>query len=439
MKLLSLTNRYYFVFIIIIVIVGGFATYQILKTSINAQFNKKLLIEKEQLIYELHQYEYLKDAYYLNIGDKITLEQIDESASVPLSWLDTLLIDEYQNAHVAYRQLKFSENVDGQNYLITISKSLLSTDELIRIIEQVMFFMMLTLMASLILVSNRISKKLWASFYDSLSFLRNYDIKNPQAPDFLPTNIEEFKQLNEVVGLMIQKSIHDYETLKEFSENASHEIQTPLAIIKSKSELLLQDERLSEELVNGISAIYAAANRLSHLNHDLAFLTKIDNNEFISVKPINLKEFIENKLSQLEDLIRMKRLKIVRHFYEECTVQFHESLCYVLISNLLNNAILHNIPDGTITINLTKLDLEIINSGRPLRIDPNLLFRRFKKDSHNKESSGLGLALVKKICDYYNHEVKYTYYNGHHKIAIVFKRNKTKFNSPPESIEIADS
>jgi len=420
LKLLSLTNRYYIFFIFLIVILGGFATFIILRSSINSQFNKKLIAEKEQLIFELHSYEDLKEAYYLNIGDKITLESISMSEAVPLTWMDTLLYDEYQKSEMAFRQIIFSEIVDGNNYLITISKSLLSTDELITNIEEIMLVMMFTIVVSLILITNRISKKVWQSFYNSLQFLRHYDIKKPRKPQFSKTKIEEFKQFNEVISLMIEKSINDYEALKEFSDNASHEIQTPLAIIKAKSELLMQDESLTEEVMNGISIIYTAANRLSNLNHDLTNLTKIDNNEFPEVKSIPLKEFLNEKLAQFEDLIRLKGIKVIEEFNAEPELVMNESLCHMMISNLLNNSIRHNVENGNIKIHLSTNKMEIENTGNPIHQEPSLLFQRFKKNSELKDSSGLGLSLVKKICDVYEFDISYTVHTNVHTISIVF-------------------
>lgn len=426
MKLLSLTNRYYFLSIIFIVIIGGFVTYKILKTSINTQFNNKLLAEKEQLIYELHSYENLKEVYYLNIGDKITLDSISNSIESPLTWIDTIFYDEFQKRDMAFRQIIFSEVVDGKNYLITISKSLLSTDELTTNIEEVMFVMMFTIIISLILISKRISQNLWQSFHDSLSFLRNYDIKKPRKPEWGFTKIEEFRQLNEVISLMIEKSIHDYETLKEFSENASHELQTPLAIIKSKAELLMQDETLTEEQIKGISIIYSAANRLSHLNHDLTLLTKIDNNEFPKVTYIPLKQFLNQRLEQFEDLIRLKEIKVIEEFNAEPEILMNESLCYMMISNLLNNSIRHNFQNGLLRIRINDDKIEIQNSGKPLSMKPELLFHRFKKDSDLKDSSGLGLSLIKKICDLYDFKITYTYNGEIHYITIFFNPDMVK-------------
>jgi hypothetical protein len=421
-KLLTLTNRYYFASIIVIVIIGGLISYQIFKASINKQFNEKLLAEKEQLIFELHSHENIKDAYYLNIGDKITLEGLDQSINVDLTWLDTLLYDEYQKKKLTFRQIRFSDTVDNSNYLITISKSLLSTDELITGIGEVMLILMFSLIIALVLISDRINKTVWQPFQDSLTFLKSYDITNPKVLEYKSTRIEEFHQLNDVISLMIEKSIKDYESLKEFSENASHEIQTPLTIIKAKSELLMQDDTLSELQINGLNTIYTAANRLSKLNHDLAFLTKIDNNQFQELTTVNLREFISKKLEQFEDLIALKNIVVNKNFIANPTLQINDTLIYVLVTNLLNNAIKHNFEGGVINVKIKENEIAIENTGEPLPKGENAkdLFLRFRKASQSKDPSGLGLALVKKICEIYGFQPIYSVNRGMHKITIIF-------------------
>ncbi len=425
MRLLTLTNRYYFASIIVIVIIGGLISYQIFKASINKQFNEKLLAEKEQLIFELHSHENIKEAYYLNIGDKITLKELDRNIHVELTWLDTLLYEEFQKKELTFRQIRFSDTVDDKNYLITISKSLLSTDELITGIGEVMLILMISLIIALVLVSDGISKTVWQSFHDSLIFLKSYDIKNPKALKFKKTRIEEFHQLNDVISAMIEKSIDDYSTLKEFSENASHEIQTPLSIIKLKSELLMQDKTLKESQLKGISTIYTAANRLSKLNHDLVFLTKIDSNQFLELTAINLTEFVNKKLSHFEDLIVLKNIAVNKDFSASPKLLVNDTLIYVMITNLLNNSIKHNVEGGEINLRIRENELVVENTGLPLPKGEkaNDLFLRFKKASQSKDSSGLGLALVKRIVDLYGMHIDYKVKENIHSISIMFDKH----------------
>jgi signal transduction histidine kinase len=302
---------------------------------------------------------------------------------------------------------------------------LLSTDELITGIGEVMLILMISLIIALVLVSDGISKTVWQSFHDSLIFLKSYDIKNPKALKFKKTRIEEFHQLNDVISAMIEKSIDDYSTLKEFSENASHEIQTPLSIIKLKSELLMQDKTLKESQLKGISTIYTAANRLSKLNHDLVFLTKIDSNQFLELTAINLTEFVNKKLSHFEDLIVLKNIAVNKDFSASPKLLVNDTLIYVMITNLLNNSIKHNVEGGEINLRIRENELVVENTGLPLPKGEkaNDLFLRFKKASQSKDSSGLGLALVKRIVDLYGMHIDYKVKENIHSISIMFDKH----------------
>jgi signal transduction histidine kinase len=184
----------------------------------------------------------------------------------------------------------------------------------------------------------------------------------------------------------------------------------------------MQDDTLSELQINGLNTIYTAANRLSKLNHDLAFLTKIDNNQFQELTTVNLREFISKKLEQFEDLIALKNIVVNKNFIANPTLQINDTLIYVLVTNLLNNAIKHNFEGGVINVKIKENEIAIENTGEPLPKGENAkdLFLRFRKASQSKDPSGLGLALVKKICEIYGFQPIYSVNRGMHKITIIF-------------------
>jgi signal transduction histidine kinase len=219
---------------------------------------------------------------------------------------------------------------------------------------------------------------------------------------------------------MIEKSRKDYENLKEFTENTSHEIQTPLAIIKSKAELLLQEGNLKPANLEDVGKIYEAANRLSKLKKGLSMLSKIENNQFEEVEPIDVAKFLDKKISNFEELIEMKHIELTKVYNGHPTLILNNTLTYVLITNLINNAIKHNVDNGTIHIKLNDNELTIENTGNPTTEDPEKFFQRFKKGSNAYDSSGLGLALIKKVCEIYQMSIRYTVNENIHKLSIQF-------------------
>jgi signal transduction histidine kinase len=330
------------------------------------------------------------------------------------------MYDNYEKIELPFRQLKFSEQLQGKFYIITITKSMLPTKDLIQGVGEIILFLVVALVLSIGLVTRIISKKIWTPFNNTLSSLGRYQISNSEKVDFSKTNIDEFSELNHVLSNMIEKSRKDYENLKEFTENTSHEIQTPLAIIKSKAELLLQEGNLKPANLEDVGKIYEAANRLSKLKKGLSMLSKIENNQFEEVEPIDVAKFLDKKISNFEELIEMKHIELTKVYNGHPTLILNNTLTYVLITNLINNAIKHNVDNGTIHIKLNDNELTIENTGNPTTEDPEKFFQRFKKGSNAYDSSGLGLALIKKVCEIYQMSISYTVNENIHKLSIQF-------------------
>ena len=423
MKLLTIINRLYLTNLLIVLLIGGMAGFFIIRTSINNEFNKKLIAEKDQLIKEIKKNPNVKEGYFLNIGDKISFEEIPLGLIISESIKDTIYYDEFEKSELPFRNLSFSEKIKGKNYLIIISKSLLPNMDLIQSISIMILGISVVLIIALIFINKVILQKLWAPFDYTLSHLKTFDITNPQRVDLdkyrLNSKVDEFKQLNNVLDKMITQSIKDYNSLKEFTENTSHEIQTPLAIIKNKAEALLQED-LSKEQLEDVVKIYDAAGRLSRLKSGLSLISRIDNNQYIQTNTINVRDFIEQKLDDMEELIAIKKLKVKKTYYGNPMLELNEELAGILFTNLLNNAIKHNFNKGKINIILKEVELLIENTGGAPIIPTEQMFNRFQKSGESLESTGLGLSLVKKIVEYYQLKVKYVFDNDMHKVYLTF-------------------
>lgn len=394
--------------------------YYIIKDIVNHEFNEKLYADRDQFLYEWHTYDDIQEVFYLNIGDQIKIDLLAGNQEETSYMRDTLMWDDYEKRILPFRQLYFTDKLNGQNYSITITKSLLPSEDLIRGMSEIILFLMISVILSLLVVNRQISKIIWAPFYDTITKLKRFKIAAPAEVSFEPTRIFEFEQLNGEIKAMLDKSRADYINLKEFAENASHEIQTPLAIIKSKTEMLLQHAKWPEEGLVDINKINEAANRLSKLNTDLILLTQIDNHQYQELERIDLVRFIDKKLTYFEELIELKTIKLHKKYHARPELQMNNSLAFVLINNLLKNAIKHNINDGYLTITVFYNKMTFENSGMPLKTKPESMFQRFKKGNTSIESSGLGLALIKKVCDIYQMKISYAQHGTNHKIEVQF-------------------
>lgn len=429
MKLLAITNRLYLISIGAVILISSLAAFFILRSIINNEFNRKLFAEKEQILHEFKINSNLREGHILNVGDKIMITPVEDGVVIEDQLVDTVYFEPYEDETLPFRELTFTETINGDNYKITISKSLVPNMDLISGIGQIMIGMGCMIILVLLLINKVVLRKLWAPFEYLLDNLKAFDITNAkriQQGEFtFDSKVDEFKQLNQVLNDMIRQSIKDYNSLKEFTENTSHEIQTPLAIIRNKAETLLQED-LSKEQLEDIGKIYKAAGRLSRLKTGLSLISRIDNNQYIKTEPVNLRMMIENKLDDFDELIAIKNLRLKTTYYGEPELELNSELTGILITNLINNAIKHNINDGLINIVLKDVELLIENTGTPPVIPTEQMFDRFQKSGDTSESTGLGLSLVKKIVEHYNLKVKYIYEKDLHKLYLTFEHLSKK-------------
>lgn len=418
MKLLRRTNLYHSISIIIILIVSGISGYQLIRGIINKEFNEKLFADREQFLYEWHTYDNIQEVFYLNIGDRVEVEAIPAHWQLAPTLRDTVMWDDYEKKELPFRQLIFSDKLNGENYAITITKSLLPTEDMVRGMGEFVLLLTIGLILSLTFVNWQISRKLWKPFLDTLAKLSEFKIGRPSRIDFKKTNIREFDELNEIVDKMLEQSQREYTVLKEFTENASHEIQTPLAIIKTKLEILLQDPAMTKEQLEELGKINESVNRLSKLKTGLSLLTKLDNHQFQDEADIHLQKLLVTKIEDFDELLLLKGIELRVAYLADPIIRMNNELANILLNNLLSNAIKHNKPNGTLSVRLADHQLVIENTGNPLQHEPSVYFQRFKKDSTSSESSGLGLSLVKRICELYRIEVIYSEQQGVHRMEL---------------------
>ena len=233
------------------------------------------------------------------------------------------------------------------------------------------------------------------------------------------TRTYEFKELNQFLEKMTNKALDDYRSLKEFSENASHELQTPLAIIRGKLELLMET-RIDEKQASLIEGIQNAVQKLSAVNQSLILLTKLENQEYPVKEKMNFSHFVKGEIESFRELIEMKSLSLTTKIEPEVYLNLNPVLADILFTNLFTNAIRHNLMNGSIDVTLSSSGLSVKNTGDPPKVATQELFKRFKKDKQSSESTGLGLAIVKQICDLNNFTAGYEYTSGLHELSIRF-------------------
>lgn len=268
------------------------------------------------------------------------------------------------------------------------------------------------------------TKRLWQPFDDTLRKVERFNLAKSEIPQFTKTDIREFVVLNHSLEQLMRKDKETYRIQKEFTENASHELQTPIAIIRSKLDLLMQ-ENLNENEANLVSDLYNMTIRMGHLNRNLLLLAKIENEQYTSLQDIDIVDVIAKSLPLYETLQNETTLKLIDQRTDKSRkTQANPILLECLLKNLIVNAIRHSTSNGEILITVSNNGLSVSNvavDGRPL--DSSTLFCRFHTGDGLQKGNGLGLAIVKAICDFHHWLIEYTFKDRRHFFSVSFAKD----------------
>lgn len=319
-----------------------------------------------------------------------------------------------------YRQIMASLEINGQYYKLTISTSMIENEDLLGTIVLVEALLLIGLMTGMLWINSSVSKKLWAPFYETLSRIREYEFNKHAAIRLKETNTSEFTDLNRSLENLLSKNYKSYLEQKEFTENASHEMQTPLAIFQSQLEVLMQTSPLTEEQADLINSLEMNNKRMVRLNRSLLLLTKIENEEYQPTESVNIIELVKKFLGSYQYYIQEKDLTLTETYENDIIFRANKTLIEILISNIISNAVKHNVPGGALIIQTTGAALTIKNTGDPQSLEPERIYQRFYKKGGEMEGIGLGLAIVQRICNIGRFSIRYQYAGNLHEFKIDF-------------------
>lgn len=417
MKLLAKTNQIYLAFSLAIYLFAGLAFYQVVRILIYREVESRLRVERLDFEAYIKLHKSWSDSTYF-IENKIDVDPVGAHPRQVESFTDTLIQNRYDNELMPFRQFTFYAPIQGVTHRVSIRKSLIQSYQLMEVITATMAVCLGLLLLGTFWFQGKLSGRLWHPFYETLSRIKRFNLANTTPLQLDKPEITEFRELNEVLRKMGDKMQQDYRSLKEFTENASHEIQTPLALINAKVEQLIQSEKLTETQGRWIEDIYQASRRMARLNQGLLLLAKIENHQFTANHTIDLTALLSEKLDDMDEVLVHKQIAVQISQSVPFEVQLPPSLADSLVTNLVNNAIKHNHANGRVELSSDGQQLWLGNTGSALISSPERLFERFKKEGSSSDSVGLGLAIIKEICDNYGLQVDYQEHNGWHRFCI---------------------
>lgn len=420
MKLITKTTLLYLLLTAFVISGSGLVLFMTAENFIQKQIQHHFTFREDRLLRRLSEPE--PDLPFLNTfkSQRVVARPDLKKPSKTYQEKDTLMLNEMMGEIQPYRMRTFDKEVKGQVYRISLFVSVQDYRLLLNVIIKTVSYIFLVLLVLLLLLNYLSSRYLWRPFYHTLDQIKHYSINQSEPLVLSPTTTREFKELNLIITQMIHRIEHDFKNMKEFTENISHEIQTPLAVVKAKIEMLLKSNGLAESQYKAISAVSQSTSRLSKLSKTLGLISKINNQEFVNKEEIRLKPFVSNILFNFKELAELKEVKISAELDAGARLYIDAYLLDVLLSNLLKNALSHNYRNGEICIRLEPSRLVISNTGCPLNFPPGELFDRFRRNADKPNSLGLGLSIVRKICDLNRIDIRYAYQQERHVFELTF-------------------
>lgn len=333
---------------------------------------------------------------------------------------DTLMYMPYEEDMEPVRILTTSFNINHKYYELKVISSMVEEDDLIEDLFYALIWLYVALIVSILLVNNLLLRKIWEPFYDLVGQLKNFRLGRNQPLNPAATNVKEFRVLNESVATLVQHALDTYNSQKQFIENASHELQTPVAISINRLELLAEKNGLNEAGLETVGQVIQTLERLSRLNKSLLLLSKIENRQFEGVEVVSINRLVEELKEEFADFADYKGVSITVSEDASLEATMQKDLAVIMISNLIKNAIVHNHTRGSLEITLGEKELRIANSGANVPLDGARIFQRFHKQATGAGNTGLGLAIVKAIADFYGFKVSYVF-DGRHIMKIRFE------------------
>lgn len=417
MKLLDRYNRINITATIITFIIGSCTFYFLLNYILINQLDETLKTEQQEIVSYVKEHNALPEI--IPTKDQYIKYQPYAGGDILVKNEFQTLKKKYEKDEENYRELEFSAQVAGKQYTVIVDKPLEETEALMQVIIGVTILMIGIILLTGYLINRTVIRRLWKPFYNTIDSVKSYHLSDQPALQLENTEIDEFSLLNQSINEMTDRIQQDYGSLKNFTGQAAHEMQTPLAIIRTKLDTLIQNEGILEKNAQHIVDIEKAVHRLSRLHQSLLLLTKVENKQFILNEDVRLDNIVEDKCTEYSEMIETMHLDISLT-KEPVTIKFHHQLAEILVSNLMNNAIRYNKKGGSIKIALHAHQLTVSNTSANEQLDSDKLFKRFYRGNNIEDGTGLGLSIVKQICDLAGYAIEYTYNAGWHDFTIYF-------------------
>jgi signal transduction histidine kinase len=405
-------------------IVTGFGTYYVVNTTIYDELDFHLLQHKFEIQQQLQEdpesLDEIRRLGGLGSYEWVEIHNFDES--IPLnsnnfSTVDTVRYADVSELAESYRKLTTTLSVGNDHYLLEIYEEVAAWDKISLTVMLSVLAALFIWVILLYIVNQFAFGRILAPFYHTVDRLEHISSPSQVGEPFPEPNTYEIRVLNNALNTMLTQIKSSFEDQRKFIQNASHELLTPLSIIRQKAEKLISDaENLDHNNVERLHEIQQTAVRLTRLSNALLLISRVENRQFEMDDEINVLEVIEQVLKELQDFIEIKGLTIEKELDQKFVFKGNKELIHSAIYNMIQNAIKYTPEGSKIHLSLfkkssgkTEFSVSDEGPGIPEELI-NKVFDRFRKaeklSEHGNSSPGLGLSIVKSICELHDLDYK---------------------------------
>ena len=412
MKLLQRTALYQALLALPMVVIGTAISYGLVRHTVTREVDEGLENHAVQLRERIRTGD--RD---LEITAPDMLVRLSAGTIANEQFSDTVIYNKLEEEDIPWRIGRFpAGQADGNSAILTIGRSQLETDDLVMGIAMSIAAVLVLFTLCTLLLFRWLSKRLWRPFHANLAAMESFS-PDATTPPLAPSSVDEFAGMARALDSMMANMQRDFTAQKRFTEQAAHELRTPLAILRGRLDQLIQSPNMGEGEAESIQGMYSASERMGRTISDMLILAQVGDSGSLP-QEVEWSRVFREEMALLQDLMAQRQLTVELIEESRCRIQLDPMLAQLLASNLLRNAVQHNVPNGSISVGITQESITVRNTGPVLAVDPATLFDRFAKGDPSSSSPGLGLSMVKEIAERNGLRVEYTVAEGMHTVTM---------------------
>ncbi|MBK7297613.1 MAG: HAMP domain-containing histidine kinase [Flavobacteriales bacterium] len=410
MKLLNRSLLHLSLALLLVLGLWSVAFFFVLRNAVQDSIDEGLDDQEEVITYRIK-----SDSTLLGIRDLGLYGFAIEPAAekVKKSFRDTSLFIPSEGEVESVRLRNGTFKHEGQYYRIQIYTSTVEEDDLVEHIALALIALYVAVLLTIMLVNNVVLKRTWQPFHAMLDHFKTFRLGTARSLPDVPTKVYEFNELKAAANSLVRHATDAYADQRAFTENAAHELQTPLAIAINKLELLVEHGGSEEERMVAVGEVIAVLERLTRLNRSLLLLARIDSRLFPDEQEVSFATLAAEVMEEFTDLAEHREVEMQLETQGDLTLAMDPALARTLVTNLLKNAIVHNHAGGRVTVLVVQGRVVVHNTGSTPALDAERIFLRFHKETKAEGGTGLGLAIAKAIADLYDMQLTYRYDTVH--------------------------